>query len=188
VRGILSRMKQVVGWLWMGGAIAALIAIQAFRQSGPLAWVDNVLNGARALVPAGIAITIVGAGLLLGAAIHGIALDATWVQPGKISGRSAGPNPRGGWGIGFFRGILLWQGEFYEESGIPELKHSWRTGEWLQVHRYFRETLVLVGLPLLLLGVFGTVALVIDVTAVRLLLVLALAYALARLGFALIRA
>jgi hypothetical protein len=99
-----------------------------------------------------------------------------------------GPNPRGGWGIGFFRGILLWQGEFYEESGIPELKHSWRTGEWLQVHRYFRETLVLVGLPLLLLGVFGTVALVIDVTAVRLLLVLALAYALARLGFALIRA
>jgi hypothetical protein len=56
------------------------------------------------------------------------------------------------------------------------------------VHRYFRETLVLVGLPLLLIGVFGTVALVIDVTAVRLLLVFALAYALARLGFALIPA
>ena len=64
-------MKQVVGWLWMGGAIAVLIAIQAFRQSGPLAWVDNALNGARVLVPATIAITIVGAGLLLGAAIHG---------------------------------------------------------------------------------------------------------------------
>jgi hypothetical protein len=44
VRGILSRVKQVVGWLWMGGAIAALIAIQAFRQSRPLALVDNALN------------------------------------------------------------------------------------------------------------------------------------------------
>jgi hypothetical protein len=114
--------------------------------------------------------------------------DATPLQPGKISGRYDGPNPRGGWSIGFFRGMLLWGREFYEESGISELKRSWRTGEWLRVHRYFRETLVLVGLPLLLVGAFGTGALVIDVTAVRLLLLLAVAYATARLGFALIRA
>jgi hypothetical protein len=181
-------MKQIGGWLWMGGAIAALLVVQTFRHDQPLASVDAFLNGARGLVPLGIAITVAGAGLLLGAAIHGMALDATWVQPGKISGRTAGTNPRGGWGIGFFRGILLWQGEFHEESGIPELKHSWRTGEWLRVHRYLRETLVLVGLPLLVLGVFGTIALVTDVTAVRLLLLLALAYASVRLAFAVIRA
>ena len=63
-----------------------------------------------------------------------------------------------------------------------------RTSQWLQVHRYFRETLVLVGLPLLLVGVFGTITLVTDITAIRLLLLVALAYALARLGIALIRA
>ena len=63
-----------------------------------------------------------------------------------------------------------------------------RTGQWLQVHRYFRETLVLVGLPLLLVGVFGTIALVTDIIAIRLLLLVGLAYALARLGIALIRA
>ena len=63
-----------------------------------------------------------------------------------------------------------------------------RTGQWLQVHRYFRATPVLVGLPLLLVGVFGTIALVTDIIAIRLLLLVALAYALARLGIALIRA
>jgi hypothetical protein len=181
-------MKQALGWLWMGGAIAALIAVQALRQSEPLASVDRALNGARGLVPAGIAIAIVGAGLLLGAAIHGMAFDANRVQPGNISGRYVGPNPRGGWRLDFFKGMLLWGGEFHEESGISELKKSWRTGEWLQVHRYFRETLVLVGLPLLLIGAFGTIALVIDVTGLRLLLLLALVYAAGRLGFALIRA
>jgi hypothetical protein len=181
-------MKQALGWLWMGGAIAALIAVQALRQSEPLASVDRVLNGARGLVPAGIAITIVGAGLLFGAMIHGLAFDANRVQPGKISGKYAGPNPRGGWRIGFFKGMLLWGGEFHEESGISELKRSWHTGEWLQVHRYFRETLVLVGLPLVVIGVFGTFALVTDVTGLRLLLLLAVAYASVRLGFALIRA
>lgn len=63
-----------------------------------------------------------------------------------------------------------------------------RTSQWLQVHRYFRETLVLVGLPLLLVGVFGTITLVTDIPAIRLLLLVALAYALTRLGFALIHA
>ena len=38
------------------------------------------------------------------------------------------------------------------------------------------------------LGVFGTVALATDVTAVRLLLLLAVAYAVVRLTFSLIRA
>jgi hypothetical protein len=85
VRGILSRMKPLPGWLWMAGAIAALIAVQAFRQSEPLSSFDNLLNAARVLVPAGIAITIAGAGLLLGAAIHGMVLDEQRVQPGADS-------------------------------------------------------------------------------------------------------
>jgi hypothetical protein len=61
VRGILSRMKQALGWLSMAGAIAALIVVQAFRQSEPLASFDSALNAARVVVPATIAITIVGA-------------------------------------------------------------------------------------------------------------------------------
>jgi hypothetical protein len=48
--------------------------------------------------------------------------------------------------------------------------------------------MVLLGAPLLLIGMFGTIALVADVTAVRLLLLLALAYGLVRLGFAVVRA
>ena len=181
-------MKQALGWLWMAGAIAALLVIQAFRQDEPLASFDAFLNGARGLVPLGIAITIVGAGLLAGAGIHGLVFDAQRIQPGKISGPYAGPSPRGGWWIGFFSGRLLWGAEFYEESGISEVKRAWRSGDWLTVHRYLRATLVLVGLPLLLIGAFGTIALVTDVTAVRLLLLLAVAYAAARFGFALIRA
>ena len=181
-------MKQALGWLWMAGAIAALLVVQAFRQDEPLASFDAFLNGARGLVPLGIAITIVGAGLLLGAGIHGLVFDAQRIQPGKISGSYAGPSPRGGWWMGLFSGRLLWGAEFYEESGFSEVKRSWRSGEWLTVHRYLRATLVLVGLPLLLIGAFGTIALVTDVTAVRLLLLLAVAYASARLGFALIRA
>ena len=84
--------------------------------------------------------------------------------------------------------MLLWGAEFHEESGLSEVKRAWRSGEWLTVHRYLRATLVMVGLPLLLIGAFGTVALFTEVTAVRLLLLLALAYASARLGFAVIRA
>jgi hypothetical protein len=181
-------MKQMLGWVWMAGAIAALIAVQAVRHSEPLVSVDNFLNGARGLVPLGIAITIVGAGLLLGAWIHGMVLDATRVQPGKISGPYAGPKPRRGWWAGYFKGNLLWGAELYEESGFSELKRAWSSGEWLRDHRLLRATLVMVGLPLVLIGVFGTVALVIDVTAVRLLLLLAVAYAAVRLSFALIRA
>jgi hypothetical protein len=181
-------MKRVLGGLWMVGAITAVIAVQALAQSAPLVWFDNLLNGARVLVPAGISIGIVGGGLLLGAAIHGMALDASRVQPGKISGRYTAPNSGGGRSLGFFKGRLLWGGGFYEESAISDIKHSWRSGEWLTVHRYFRGTLVLVGAPLFLIGMFATIALVSDVIAVRLFVLLALAYGLARLGFGLIRA
>jgi hypothetical protein len=181
-------MKQIGGWLWMGGVIAALLVVQTFRHDQPLSSFDGFLNGARGLVPLGIAITIAGAGLLLGAAVHGMVFDAQRIQPGKISGPYAGPSPRGGWMVGFFRGRLLWGAEFHEESGISEVKRSWRTGEWLTVHRYLRATLVLVGLPLLLIGAFCTAALLTDVTAVRLLLLLTVAYVSVRLGYALIRA
>jgi hypothetical protein len=181
-------MKQVLGWLWMGGVIAALIAVQAFQRSEPLASIDRLLNGARILVPLGIAITIVGAGLLLGAWIHGMVFDAQRVQPSKISGSYAGPSPRGGWRIGYFKGLLVWGGELHEESGISEVKRSWRTGEWLLDHRLLRATLILVGLPLLLIGAFGTTVLLTDVTGLRLLLLLGLAYAVVRLTIALVRA
>jgi hypothetical protein len=181
-------MKQALGWVWMGGVIAAIIVVQAFQRSEPLASMDRLLNGARVLVPLGIAITIIGGGLLLGAWLHGMIFDAQRIQPGKVSGTYAGPSPRGGWMIGFFTGRLLWGAELHEESGISEVKRSWGTGEWLTNHRYLRATLVLAGLPLLLVGAFGTVALVTDVTGLRLLLLLAVAYAVVRLGYALIRA
>jgi hypothetical protein len=87
------------------------------------------------------------------------------------------------------RSARSWQ-SFADETGgrLAVDGRRDRTSQWLQVHRYFRETLVLVGLPLLLVGVFGTITLVTDITAIRLLLLVALAYALARLGFALIHA
>ena len=181
-------MKQALGWLWMAGAIAALIIVQTFRHSEPLASMDALLNAGRVLVPLGIAVTIVGAGLLLGALIHGLVFDAQRVQPGDISGPYAGPSPSGGWRIGYFKGTLLWGASFHEESGISELKRAWRSGEWLSDHRLFRATLVTVGLPVVLIGAFGTIALVTDVTAVRLMLLLAVAYASVRLGITLIRA
>ena len=181
-------MKQAMGWLWMGGAIAALIVVQAFRHSEPLASIDAFLNAARVLVPLGVAITILGAGLLLGAWIHGMVLDAQRVEPGKISGSYGGPTARGGRMFSYFSGRLLWGAELHEESGFSELKRSWYTGEWLRDHRLLRLNMVLVGLPLLVVGLFGTVALVNDVTAIRLLLLLTVAYVAVRLGFALIRA
>ena len=181
-------MKQALGWLWMIGAIAALIVVQTFRRSEPLASMDALLNSGRVLVPAGIAITIVGAGLLLGALIHGLVFDAQRVQPGDVSGSYSGPAPSGGWRIGYFKGNLLWGASFEEESGISELKRGWRSGEWLSDHTLFRATLVIVGLPLVLIGAFGTIALITDVTAVRLMLLLVVAYATVRLGYTLIRA
>jgi hypothetical protein len=181
-------MKQMLGWLWMAGAIAALIVVQAFRQSEPLSSFDRFLNGAAGLIPLGIAITIVGAALLLGAAIHGMVFDSQPMETGNVSGPYSGPTPGGGWRIGTFKGRRLWGREFYEESGISEVKRAWFTGEWLRDHRLLRTTMVLVGLPILVIGAFGTIALATDVTAVRLLLLLTVAYVAVNMGFALIRA
>jgi hypothetical protein len=88
---------------------------------------------------------------------------------------------------GYFRGRVLWSTGFYEETIFSELKRSWRSGEWLRVHRYLRATLVLSGLLLLVAGGFGTMAFVSDATAVRLLLLLVVAYVLARTAFAFAR-
>jgi hypothetical protein len=181
-------MKQMLGWLWMAGAIAALIVVQTFRQAEPLASFDAFLNGARGLIPLGIAAIIVGAALLLGALIHGMVLDSQPMETGDISGPYSGPSPRGGWRIGYFKGKRLWGREFYEESGFSELKRAWFTGEWLRDHRLLRTTMVIVGLPIVVIGAFGTIALATDVTAVRLLLLGAIAYVVANLGFSLIRA
>jgi hypothetical protein len=188
VRGILSQMKQIRGWLWMIGAIAALIVVQTFRHAEPLLSFDRILNGAQGLVPFGIAITIIGAALLLGAAVHGMVFDSQPMETGDISGPYSGPTPRGGFRIGYFKGKRLWGREFYEESGISELKRAWFTGEWLRDHRLLRTTMVLVGLPIVVIGLFGTIALATDVTAVRLLLLLTVAYVAAHMGFALVRA
>jgi hypothetical protein len=188
IRAILSPMKQMLGWVWMGGAIAALIVVQTFRHSEPLVSFDRFLNGAAGLIPIGIVLAIIGAALLLGALVHGMVFDSQPMETGEVSGPYSGPAPGGGWRIGLFKGKRLWGREFYEESGISELKRAWLTGEWLRDHRLMRTTMVLVGLPLLVIAVFGTVALAIDVTAVRLLLVATVAYVVANLGFALIRA
>ncbi len=178
----------MLGWLWMAGAIAALIVVQAFRQSEPLSSLDRFLNAGRGLIPLGIAITIVGVVLLLGAAIHGLVFDSQPMETGDVSGPYSGPSPSGGLRIGSFKGKRLWGRSFYEESGISELKRSWLTGELLRDHRLLRTTMVLVGLPILLIGAFATVALATDVTAVRLLLLLTAAYVAVHMGFALIRA
>jgi hypothetical protein len=181
-------MKGALGWLWMGGAIAALIVVQTFRRAEPLSAFDRFLNGASGLIPLGIAIAIVGAAMLLGALVHGMIFDSQPMETGALSGPYSGPSPGGGWRIGYFKGRRLWGREFYEESGISELKRAWLSGEWLRDHRLLRTTMVIVGLPLVVIAAFGTVALVTDVTAVRLLLVLAVAYVVANMGWALIRA
>jgi hypothetical protein len=181
-------MKQMLGWLWMAGAIAALIVVQTFRHAEPLSSFDRILNGAAGLIPLGIAAAIIGAALLLGALVHGMVFDSQPMETGDVSGPYSGPTPGGGWRIGFFKGKRLWGREFYEESGISELKRAWFTGEWLRDHRLLRTTMVLVGLPILVIGAFGTIALATDVTAVRLLLLLTVAYVAVNMGFALTRA
>jgi hypothetical protein len=178
----------MLGWLWMAGAIVALIVVQAFRQSEPLSSVDRFLNAGRGLIPLGIALIIVGAGLLLGAALHGMLFDSQPMEAGDISGLSSGPTPGGGRGVGYFKGRRLWGRSFYEEAGISEVKRSWLTGEWLREHRLLRTTMVLIGLPIFVVGAFATVALATDATAVRLLLLLTAAYVAVHMGFALIRA
>lgn len=198
-------VKRLIGWVWLVGVVAALIAVQALIRAGYLARVDGVLNSARVLVPAGIALAALGAVLVAAAMIHGLATDAsqlqipltldgrvgsdTTVDPGKVAVRYRGRTSLAGEMVfGYFRGTLLWGRQFYEETRMSELKRAWRSGEWLHVHRYLRATVALSGFLLMLLGVFGTVVLVSDLTAVRLLLLLALAYALGRTAYAFARA
>ena len=181
-------MKQMIGWLWMAGAVAALIVVQAFRQDEPLSSFDKFLNGASGLIPLGIAVTVIGALLLIGALIHGMVFDSQPMEPEDISGPYSGRSPSGGWRIGYFKGKRPWGREFYEESGFSELKRAWLNGEWLRDNRLLRTTMVIVGLPIVVIGAFGTIALATDVTAVRLLLVLSVAYVVANLGYALARA
>jgi hypothetical protein len=181
-------LKRLQGWLWMIGAVAAVVAVQALAQSGGLRGVDGLLNGARPLVPATIAVGAFGVIILLVAMAHGLATDAARVEPGKISGGYRGRGAGGSSRIGWFSGFLLWGAEFHEESGIAEVKRSWRSGEWLVVNRYLRATMIMAGLPLVVFGTLATVALVIDTTAVRLLLLAALVYALARFAYVLARA
>jgi hypothetical protein len=198
-------IKRLFGWVWLVGAVAALIAVQALAQAGLLARVDGILNSARVLVPVGIGLAAVGVVLMVAAMIHGLATDSserqipltldgrvgsdTTVDPGKVAVRYHGRTSLAGEMVfGYFRGTLLWGRQFYEETRMSELKRAWRTGEWLHVHRYLRATVALSGFLLMLIGGFGTVVLVSDLTAVRLLLLLALAYALVRTAYAFARA
>jgi hypothetical protein len=177
-----------MGWVWMIGVIAVLIVVQTVARSGGLAGVEHALDSARTLLPIAIGMTVAGVLLLVAAMVHGMATDATWVEPGKVSGAYRGASPTGGWRINWFRGTLLAAGGFEEESGVSAVKASWRTGEWLTNRTHLRATMVLAGLPLAVLGAFATVTLVSDVTAVRLLALLVFAYVLARFSYMLARA
>jgi hypothetical protein len=189
----------------MVGVVAAIMAVQELSLTGSLAGIDRFLNSARVLVPAGIALGALGAVLIASAMIHGLVTDPshhqvpltldghvgpdTIAKPGKVAVAYRGRTTLGGqWVIGYFRGTLLWSAEFHEESGMSEVKRSWRTGEWLHVHRYLRATVATAGLLMLLVGALGTAALLTDITAVRLLLLLVLAYALIRTAYAFARA
>jgi hypothetical protein len=168
-------------------ALAAIIAVQALGRAGYLTPVDDLLNRARFLVPAGIALAVLGAVLVAAAIIHGLVTDSTRLQPSAVSYRGRGA-VAGAWVLGYFRGTLLWGATFHEESSMAELKHSWRSGEWLRVRRYLRATVALSGILALILGAFGAAALVTDVTPVRLLLLLVVAYVLVRTAYAFSRA
>ena len=172
----------------MFGAISVLIAVQYIAKSGSLSGVDRMLNSARPIVPALVGLGVVGGGLLVIALVHGLVTDATWYTPGKVSGPYTFQDVTVRKSVGVFRGYLLGGASFQEESGFSEIKRSWHTGDWRSSHRLLRATLVMAGLPLLVLGVFGAVALATDVTAVRLLLLVTLAYMVVRLTYALVRA
>jgi prolipoprotein diacylglyceryltransferase len=171
----------------MASALAAVIAFQVFRTSPPLAAFDAALDAGRLLLPLTIGLAIGGGLLLVFVAVHGLATDATRAEPGPVDADFAGPGAAGGYWMGRFRGRLLWGASLEEESGIGELKRAWRSGQWLTDRRLFRETLVLAGLPLVVLGTFTSVALAIGSTGVRVLLVAAVLYSLVRLAWALAR-
>lgn len=189
----------------MVGALVVIIAAQALIQSGPFGSIATSLDRARIIVPALIAMIVLGGLLLIVAMIHGLVTDARSdqgavtldghvvsdppVKEGQAaitySGRTTMANQ---YVRGFFRGTVLWSGGFYEESGMAELKKSWRSGQWLHVHRYLRATLALTGFLLFFVGLFGMVALASDVTILRVLFLLVVAYGLIRTAYAFVRA
>jgi hypothetical protein len=181
-------VRRLGGYLFMAGALAVVIAFQVLRTSPPLAAFDAVLDAGRVLLPLTIGLAVGGGLLLLFVLVHGLATDAVRAQPGPIDTDYAGPGARGGFWFGRFRGRLLWGASLEEQSGVGELKAAWRTGEWLTNRRLFRETLVLVGLPLVFLGTFISVALAAGNTGVRALLLATVLYGSVRLAWALARA
>jgi hypothetical protein len=201
---LIAMAKRLRGWLLPIAAIVVLIAAQASIQAGQLTSFDRFLNGARNLVPVGLALTAIGALLLLVAAIHGLITDGrpdegavtldgrvvteAPIEKGKVAinyrGRAVTAND---YVLGFFRGTLLWGRGFYEESGMAELKRSWRSGEWIHVRRYLRATLALAGFLALFSGIFATAAILSDVTVIRLLFLLVLAYGLGRTAYSFAR-
>ncbi len=197
--------KRIGGWLFMVGALVVIITAQGLIQSGPFGSITTSLNRARIIVPALLAMIALGALLLIVAMIHGFLTDARSDQGAvTLDGRvvSDPPVKKGKaaityWGrttmanqhvLGIFRGTVLWSGGFYEESGMAELKKSWRSSQWLHVHRYLRETLALTGFLLVFVGVFGTVALASDITILRVLFLLVVAFVLVRTAYAFARA
>jgi hypothetical protein len=197
--------KRIGGWLFMVGALVVIIAAQALIQSGPFGSIATSLNRARVIVPALIAMIVLGALLLIVAMIHGLVTDGRSDQGAvTLDGRVvADPPLKKGkaaityWGrttmanqyvLGLFRGTVLRTSGFYEESGMAELKKSWRSGQWLHVHRYLRESLALTGFLLVVVGLFGTVALASDITILRLLFLIVVAFVLVRTAYAFARA
>ena len=197
--------RRILGWLPMVAVIAVVIAVQALDQAGSFSRVDGMLNNARILVPESVGLAVLGAALPIVVMVHGLATDATntvtslnlddrvgsdtTVKPGKVAVKYRGRTTLANVGvIGYFWGRLLWGRSLYEVTRMSDLKRSWRSGEWLHVHRYLRATLTLAGLLMLLVGIFGTVVLLSDFLAVRLLLAIAVVYALVRTAFAFARA
>lgn len=178
-------------------AVGGLIVIQALSQAGWFAWFDGPLNRAHSLFPVAVGLAVIGGILLLVAWIHGIVLDPDpdmagsvvldgrmvsdeSIKPGaKVSLKYSGPTVgmANTWVAGFFWGKVLWSQGFTEISSIGELRRAWRSGEWLHVHRLLRATLALVGFFALLTGVCVAISLANDYTALRILLLGSLAFA-----------
>jgi hypothetical protein len=197
--------KRFGGLLFMLGAVGVIIAAQALIQAGPFTWIATALNSARIVLPALLALIALGALLLLVAMTHGLVtrgrsdqgaltldgrvVEDAPVRKGKVgvtySGRTTLANQ---YVSGLFRGNVLWAGGFYEETGMTELKSSWKSGEWLHVPRYLRATLALTGFVFVFVGLFGTFALISDITVLRVLFLLVVAYGLIRSAYAFARA
>ena len=197
--------KRIAGWLFLFGALVVIIAGQALIQSGPFGSIATSLDRARIIVPELLAMIALGALLLIAAMIHGLVTDGHSgqgavtldgrvvadppVKTGKAAFTYSGPTTMPNqYVFGFFRGTVLWSREFYEESGMAELKKAWRSGQWLHVRRYLRETVALIGFLLVFVGLFGTVALETDVAILKLLFLLVVAYGLGRTAYAFARA